>query len=172
MNPQLNNNDELIDIVDEHDAVIATMWRSEATENNIQYSRIVLGFIVNQEGKICILRRSANKNRSPLHLALVGGAVQSGETYDDAFKRELQEEANLDADYYDFKWLGHIKPNEGQMGHFAMVYEVKVDHDQIAYNPDDFCEYHWMTPQEFFAHAASGDKIVTGLPFLIERFYA
>lgn len=171
MNPQELNNDELIDIVDEHDTVIATMWRSEATENNVQYSRIVLGFIVNQEGKICILRRSAHKKKAPLHLALIAGAVQSGESYEDAFKRELQEEANLDADYYNVKCLGYFKPH-GEMDYFAMVYEIKVDHNEIAYNPDDFCEYQWMTPKEFFAHAASGDKVVAGIAYLIERFYA
>ncbi len=64
--------DELVDIVNEHDQVIGVINRSEILEKHI-YTRIVLAFIVNHEGKHAILRRTADKYYSPLHLCTGGG---------------------------------------------------------------------------------------------------
>ncbi len=167
----LDNKDELIDIVDQHDNIVSTMWRSEASAQKIQYRRIVLAFLVDPEGNFCLLRRSAYKTY-PLHLALVGGGVKSGESYEQAFKREVKEEANLDVNKYSYKELGYVKPVEGE-DHlfFQKIYEIKVSDQKIGYNPEDFCEYRWITAQEFHKNIIHNDKIASDLPYLINRFY-
>ena len=79
--------DELIDIVNENDNVIGVINRLEFIEKKLKYSRVVLAFIINNENKLAILRRTADKSYSPLHLAIVGGGVQAGETYEQAIKK-------------------------------------------------------------------------------------
>lgn len=102
--------DELIDLVNENDQVIGIINRLEFIEKKLKYTRVVLAFIINQEGKLAILRRTADKSCSPLHLSIVGGGVQSGETYERAAKREIAEEAGIIVDDHSFKHLGYHGP--------------------------------------------------------------
>lgn len=165
--------DELVDIVNEHDQVIGVINRSELLGKSV-YTRIVLTFIVNHEGKHAVLRRTADKLYSPLHLALVGGVVQSGETYEQAAKREIAEEVNINIDQHEFRFLGHHAPHEGwetqHGGIFKSIYEVKINANILDYNREDFCELQWLSPEEIVQKKES-DKLATGLVWLFERYY-
>lgn len=165
--------DELLDIVDEHDQIIGTIYRSQLPEKCVNV-RIVLTFIVNHEGKLAILRRTADKAISPLHLALVGGCVASGETYEQAFKRETAEEANINVENHEYRLLGIHKPHEGWQatygGLFKAIYEIKVNDHPIDFNREDFCELLWLSPQEIFDRKES-DKLAHGLIWLVEQHY-
>ena len=165
--------DELVDIVNEHDQVIGVINRSEMLEKHI-YTRIVLAFIVNHEGKHAILRRTADKYYSPLHLALVGGGVQSGETYEQAIKREIAEEVNLDVSDHELRYLGIHKPHEGWQtnygGIFKAIYEVQVNENELNYNREDFCELYWLLPHEILAKKDT-DKLAKGLIWLLKKYY-
>jgi isopentenyldiphosphate isomerase len=82
--------DELLDIVDQNDKVIGRKLRSEIYENKMSNFRVVNAFLINDNGQLWIPRRSANKRIFPSCLdTSMGGHVSSGETYEDAFKREL-----------------------------------------------------------------------------------
>ena len=165
--------DELVDIVNEHDQVTGVINRSQLFDQPI-YTRVILAFIINHEGKHAILRRTADKLYSPLHLSIVGGGVQSGETYEQAAKREIAEEANIDVDVHQFKFLGIHKPHEGwQTNHggiFKAIYEVKIQGNELNYSREDFCELHWLTPQEIIEKNKS-DTVASGLIWLLEKYY-
>ena len=165
--------DELLDIVDEHDQIIGTIYRSELPTLFVN-TRIVLTFIVNHEGKLAVLRRTPGKVVSPLHLALVGGCVASGETYEQAFKRETAEEANIIVEHHEYRLLGIHKPHEGWQatygGLFKAIYEIKMHGHTIEFNREDFCELLWLTPQEILDRKET-DKVATGLIWLIEHYY-
>lgn len=168
--------DELIDIVNEQDQVIGVIKRAEPEFMATRYTRIVLAFVVNKEGKLGMFRRTATKAVSPLHLALVGGCVQSGEDYETAAKREISEEINLNIDEHGFHLLGYHTPHEGWVndkgiGYHKKIYQItlKTD-DAINLNPDDFCELLWMTPQEIVQNAKS-DKVAHGHEWLVKQYY-
>lgn len=166
--------EELVDIVDEKDRVIGVMQRSEFVHNIVGHSRIVLAFIKNKEGRLAILRRTADKYYSPLHLAIPGGGVQSGESYEQAIIREIAEEINLCIETSQLRHLGYLSPHEGWCApgnaqFFKKVYEVEVD-CQIDYNPQDFCELLWLFPHEIVARAES-DKVATGVLWLVKQYY-
>lgn len=163
--------DELVDIVDEHDRVLHTAWRSEASLRNLQYRRIVLAFILNKHGKIAILRRTADKDIAPSALALVGGGVQSGEDYDQACKREVAEEVGIDIDQHSVRLLDYRRPHDDNMGYFKKIYEIKIMQETITYNPQDFCELYWMTAPEFFERIKAGDTQATDLDLLVRLYY-
>lgn len=91
--------DEYLDLVDENDIVIGRKKRSEIYAENLSNYRIINAFVINSKGEIWIPRRSSNKKLFPSCLDMsVGGHVESGETYEDALKREAQEELNINVD--------------------------------------------------------------------------
>ncbi|MDA2935925.1 NUDIX domain-containing protein [Patescibacteria group bacterium AH-259-L05] len=84
--------DEYIDLVDEHDNVIGKKKRSEIYAKNLSNFRVVDAFIINSKKEIWIPRRTVNKRIFPLCLdTSMGGHVETGETYEHAFKREMRE---------------------------------------------------------------------------------
>lgn len=163
--------DEYLDLVNEQDEVIGRKLRSEVYAENLSNFRVVNAFVVNGEGKIWIPRRAADKRIFPLCLDMsMGGHVESGETYDEAFKRELSEELNIDADENGYRVMGSMNPHQNGTSAFMQVYEVKVS-ETPKYNPDDFVESFWLTPQEVLDRLSAGDKGKEDLPRLITHFY-
>lgn len=167
INTALTDEDEWLDIVDGSDAVVGTILRSQS--KTIQaYYRCVLAFIVDQHGRLCFLRRSPTKSY-PRAWAVVGGCVQSGESYDAAFAREVLEEANIDVAQQQVRHLGVVTPHEFASTYFKSVYEIRVNSEHIAYAPDVFCEYQWLYPHQVSAETM--DLYMTDIFYLTNRFY-
>jgi isopentenyldiphosphate isomerase len=171
-NNQVQNSiEEILDLVDENDRVIGSKSRSEIYTEGLNNFRVVNAFVVNVEGKIWIPRRAASKRLFPLGLDMsMGGHVESGESYEEAFKRELEEELNLNAVTKPYSLMGHVSPNEDGVSAFMNVYEIKSD---VApdYNKKDFIEYYWLTPHEVLDRLQHGDISKDDLPRLIKKFY-
>ncbi len=161
---------ELIDLVNEQDQVIKTSMRSLFSDNPDLFMRIVICFIVNDDGKMCIMRRSSDKAHWANCWAIPGGAVQSGETYDQAMGRELEEEVNLNIESFENRCLGYVEPIKEHGPYHKKVYEVKVNSPIILLNVDDFSEYQWLTPQEIVA-LKDKESMCPDLVYLIKKFY-
>ncbi len=167
----MNPTEDMLDLVNEQDEVIGTMHRNEVYEKGLRNFRVVNCFIVNSEGKLWIPRRGPHKRIFPNGLDMsMGGHVDSGETYDIAFKRELQEELNLDADILGYEYLGKLTPAEHDVSAFMQAYKIHLD-TEPAYNPDDFTEGLWLTPQELMDRLANGDTSKEDLPKLVKHFF-
>lgn len=163
--------DESLDLVDTNDKVIGKMSRSEVYDKGLSNFRTINVFLVNSKGQIWIPRRSANKKTFPLCLDMsVGGHVESGESYSKAFKRELNEELNIDSDRVKYRVLGKVTPIENGVSCFSTIYEIKSD-STPDYNKGDFIEYFWLTPKEILEKINVGDKTKSDLPKLIKTFY-
>lgn len=163
--------DEYLDLVDEDDKVIGRKKRSEIYAENLTNFRVVNVFVVSSKGEIWIPRRAPNKRIFPLCLDMsVGGHVESGETYEDALRRELKEELDLDIDKASYRFLGHLTPQEHGVSAFMRVYEIKMD-ETPNYNKGDFIKYFWLTPKALFERLAKGDKAKDDLPKLVRIFY-
>lgn len=169
-------NDELLDYVDERDQVIGQIWRSEFNDNfdtkqGKYVVRAVNAFIQNDKGQLWIPRRAATKKRLPLVLDMsISGCVASGEDYDTAFAREAQEEVNLDISQVSYELMGYLNPHKDPVKYFMKVYRI-YQNETPNYNPDDFCEYYWLTPQEIIDRLKAGDTSKPGLPVLLNIFY-
>ena len=163
--------DEFLDLVDERDNVIGKKRRSEVQAEHLSNFRVVNAFVVNSKRELWIPRRSAHKRIFSSCLdASVGGHVESGESYEEALKRETKEELNIDVDHARVRCLGHLTPQKDGVSAHMNVYEMYMD-KAPDYNKDDFVEYFWLTPKAFFERIAGGDTAKGDLSKLITTFY-
>lgn len=73
-----------------------TMQRNDWHMAPGDYHISVLGIVTNDEGKFLITKRAMDKEWAPGALEVSGGAVISGETSEEAIRREVSEETGLD----------------------------------------------------------------------------
>ncbi len=162
---------EYLDLVDENDNVIDRKPRPEVENEGLNNFRVINAFLINSEKQLWIPRRTAHKKLFPLCLDMsVGGHVESGETYEQAFRRETQEEININIDDYPVKLLAHLKPHTHNLSAFMKVYEIECNQTP-DYNKQDFTEAFWLTPQELRNRIEQGEKTKGDLPELLAMFY-
>lgn len=99
----------------------------------------------------------------------VSGHVASGETYDEAFARELYEEVRLNIREISYKKLGALNPHMHGVAAFMHVYHVLFD-ETPPFNQNDFIEYYWLYPHEIMKRI-SVDKAKSDLPLLLQHFF-
>lgn len=118
---------ELIDIADENDHVIATMSRSEAHKQAGSYIRIVAAFVFNDKGEILMCRTAESKKVNALKWSYsAAGHVSSGESYDNAMKRELEEELGISSETIEYVGVikrQHAKDSE-RSNSFHRIYKI------------------------------------------------
>lgn len=161
-----------MDIVNQKDEVIGKKLRSEIYAEKSSRFRVVNAFLKNSEGRLWIPRRTATKSIFPLCLDFsMGGHVESGETYEKTFKRELLEELNIDADKVEWKLLGKLIPDEDKVAAFMNIYEIKSD-TSPQFNSDDFIEASWIFPEDLIKKIEEGEKAKTDLRKVLNKFYS
>ena len=163
--------DEYLDLVDEKDMVIGKKLRSEVYAEKLSNFRVVNAFLVNSEGKLWIPRRGPHKKIFPLCLDMsMGGHVESGESYEISFQRELMEELGVDSENAPWKLIGHLTPKEDGVSAFMNVYEIQTS-TVPKFNTDEFIEFYWLSPDELLKKIDDGEKTKGDLPKLVNKFY-
>jgi len=90
--------DYYLDIVDENDSVIGKELKSKKRELGF-ISRVAAVYLVDSSGKFLMCRRADHKDDAAgLWDLAVCGNVESGETYEEAAKREMKEELDIECD--------------------------------------------------------------------------
>lgn len=164
-------NDEYLDLVNDNDEVIGKKLRSEIYEEHLSNFRTISVFLKNSEGKLWIPRRVAGKKIFPLCLDMsAAGHVESGETYEQSFKRELLEELNIDSEKISWKLLGRLTPKLNNTSCFISTYEIETDIPP-TFNTDDYSEYYWLTPLELLQRIEKGENAKSDLSILVKHFY-
>ena len=149
--------DEHLDLVNENDSIIGIKKRSEIYAEKLANYRVVNAFVVNSKGEIWIPRRTANKKLYPLSLDVsIGGHVDSGESYEDALRREAYEELNINVDDFPKRFLGHLSPKD-DVSSFMKVYELQMDITP-QYNKNDFVASFYMSPKELHQRLCQGES--------------
>ena len=167
----MSRKDEYLDLVDENDNVIGKKKRLEIYAQGLSNFRVVNVFVINSKGAIWVPRRASDKRIFPSCLDVsMGGHVESGETYEDALKRETREELNIDTDKIQVHLLGHLSPQRDGVSANMNVYEIRMD-EAPKYNENDFTEYFWLTPEALFDRITTGEKTKDDLPKLVKIFY-
>lgn len=88
----------LVDVVNIKDEVIGVRNKHEKEDADF-ISRVIAVFLFDNEKRLLLCKRAPNKKYSPnLYDCSAVGAVISNETYEDAAKRELKEELDIECD--------------------------------------------------------------------------
>ncbi len=164
--------DEYLDLVNEHDEVIGRKLRSQIYEEKLSNFRVVNAFIKNSEGLLWIPQRSSTKKIFPGALDFsMGGHVKSGESYDDAFIREMDEELGFHPEKDRYRLLEKLLPGENGVAAFMHVYEIDAD---VAppYNPEEIQSGRWLSPRELLEIISRGMPTKEpDLRIAVEMFY-
>ncbi|UCD21231.1 MAG: NUDIX domain-containing protein [archaeon] len=119
--------DEYLDVVDEKDQVIGKELRSTLVASGKGNYRVVNIFILNSNGKVLLPKRDSTKSAFPnCYDFSCGEHVQVGESYEDAAKRGLKEELNLEG--IEIKEIGYFNPKDG-VSSFMKVFRVVYDQE-------------------------------------------
>lgn len=171
----MKDDDEILDLVDENDKVIGTIERSKTAGNKHKgYLRAAELLIVNDKGQLWIPRRTMNKRIAPGGLDFsAAGHVASGDNYKETLEKEVYEEINLKLDKSKLVFLKKFHPRSDLPPYFRAVY-LYHSNEVPKYNPEDFTEYFWLTPQELLGKIKAGEPAKQSLAetaeYLLNRF--
>lgn len=151
------DSDELLDLLSDTGEVVGVLWRSAS--EGVRHKRGVTAFLRNSRGEVFFPRRAVHKTRWPGALDFsVGGLVLAGETFEEGFRRETQEELNLDLQAHPWRLLGEFSPWRTGLRCFTRVYEIQSDATP-AFNPQDFSEGVWLASRQVYALANAGEAV-------------
>lgn len=166
----VQSTEEMLDFVDENDAVIGQVSRTEAWQRGLPI-RVVNAFLVNAAGLLWIPRRTQHKTMFPGCLDVsVGGHVAAGETYAAALARETREEINLDIALSEWREAAYFSPFQTTLSAFMRVYIISAEHTP-SYNTDDFSESDWLEPAQLARRIRAGEPAKGDLLELIQRIF-
>ncbi|MGZ6987276.1 MAG: NUDIX hydrolase [Ilumatobacteraceae bacterium] len=159
--------DELVDIIDDNDMVIATVTRAEMRAKRLQHRSVGI-VVLSSDGRLLIHRRSLDKDIWPGWWDIAaGGVVTAGETYEDAAKRELAEELGV-ADV-DLHYVGQSHYVDDDLAALCRGYRVVHD-GPFTFDDGEIVEARWVTLAELQAmratHRFLPDSLALFLPLL------
>lgn len=135
---------ELVDRVDERDAVVGVVERSEAVRCRWLH-RVATIVCRDASGRFLVHRRPEDVSRFPGRVNwLLGGAVEAGESYGNAAARELREELGVQDEprpLFRFLCVGEI------CSYWLAVHEVTVA-GPVRPDPAEIASYSWLTEDE------------------------
>ena len=137
---------EALNIVDSNDQVIGENTRDEIHRLG-QRHRSVHIFVFNSHGEIFLQKRSMQKDNDPgLWDTSVAGHVDSGEDYDQAALREVQEELGTSPQEPLQRLIKYpATPETGN--EFCWIYHCEMN-GPFQLDPDEIDEGRWLTITE------------------------
>ena len=135
--------DELVDVVDERDVVVAVATRREMRAGHLRH-RSVFVLVRNSAGDVLVHRRSEDKDVWPGRWDLAaGGVLASGESYADGAVRELAEELGITG--VAFERLGAGRYEDDQVSEVSEVFGVTWD-GPVRFADGEVVEARWVSP--------------------------
>ncbi len=173
---------ETLDLVDEDDNIIGKIERSDCLKQAAIH-RSVMIIVTNPKGEYLIQKRSGKKQLYPgMYEIGIGETLKSGETYEEASKRGLQEEAgikgtpsflfktkfrsknyNSNEQVYEFSFDGETKLDAEETEHAEFASMEKVSELLEKITPDSFAAFaKYLKPHEDQLDVVDEDDRVIG----------
>jgi isopentenyldiphosphate isomerase len=150
---------ELLDVVDENDLVVAVKTRGEIHAKGLMH-RAVHILVFNQQGDLFIQKRSMSKDECPgLWDTSAAGHVDSGEDYVSCAIRELSEELGIMVES-PLEFLFKLEPEISSGMEHSVVYSY-VDDGPFQLQEEEIDEGGWITKIEMDQRVESADPSLT-----------
>lgn len=141
------DNIEFFDVVNEKDEVIGRI--TENNQNTVKPSqlRFINIIIINEDNKIIVPKRSSNRKIFPnCYDFSVGGHVNSGENYDEAAYRELEEELGIKN--VKLQEVAYFSPYTSDSNTFQKVYILKYNKEISNYDTDGIQKIYYLSSKK------------------------
>lgn len=160
---------ELLDVVDVDDNVIAVETRGEIHAQGLMH-RAVHILVFNGSGQLFLQKRSLSKDEQPGKWdSSAAGHVDSGETYLDCARREIGEELGIDADR-PLQVLFKLPASILTGNEHCMVYRYDFD-GPLTLHPEEIDDGQWVEPATLDQRIAQQDSSLTEAVSLIWQRY-
>ncbi len=150
--------EEIFDVVDAEDQIIGTATRAEVHATKLVH-RAVHVFVFNKRGDLLLQKRSALKDLCPgVWDSSVSGHLDSGEDYDHAAIRELNEEMGIVVEGTPEE-IARISPREETGWEHVRLYRVSHDGGPLRYPSAEVETAQWFPLPEIrqWVTASPGD---------------
>ena len=140
---------ELIDVYDENNNYSGySVSRKEIHENNL-WHRHVSCWIMNEKGEILMQQRAFSKFKNPGKWAKTGGHVDSGETPDQAIKREVFEEIGLIIDDKNINNIETFKSKTKENYYsYGYIFMTNLKEDEFVLQEDEVAAVKYFTIEQ------------------------
>lgn len=134
---------------------------------NDTYHVVVSVWTVNQDNKLLVTLRSAEKELYPNLWENTSGSVVSGESSRDAARRELKEETGIEASEEELQFLGTAR----KAASFVDIYLVKkhLDTEAITLQEGETTAYRWVSLEQLEKLNQEG-RLAFPVAFRFEQF--
>ena len=132
--------EEIVDILNDEFKIIGQIEKRTAHQHGNLHACVVAEYI-DSDGNWTLVKQADDRQDSGQFVSPVGGHVQSGEEYEDALRREAEEE--IGAVDFKFKHIGQTVFNREIIGrkenHLFVVYEIysdktpKLNHESVSF---------------------------------------
>lgn len=137
---------EYLDLVDENDNIIGKEDRNIIYKNKWRNFRVINIMIFTSDNKIIVPKRSGNRKIFPnCYDCSVGGHVSSGETYEQAAYRELEEELGITD--VKLEEIGYFKPDDLGTSSFSKMYKLVYD-EELNYDKEGIQQIYYMKKEK------------------------
>ncbi|MEN9327733.1 MAG: hypothetical protein RI947_541 [Candidatus Parcubacteria bacterium] len=162
---------EKIDILDENMNVLYACDKSEAHEKGLLHATVIAE-VHTSKGEWMLVKQADNKQDPGQYVSPVGGHVGSGESIEDALRRETEEEIGLKN--FTYKQVGKAIFNRQvrnhQEHHYFVVYELYTDEKPVL--NDESVAYEYFSTEELKKqYKESPKKFGDAFHFVVETFY-
>ena len=164
--------DELLDIIDEHDNKIKTITKRDAHKDGLLHKTII-SEVIDSKGRWLMVRQSKDRQDAGQYVSPVGGHVAAGETEVEALKRETNEEVGLVGDFK-YKYVGRAVFNreviERKENHLFIVYKIYSDAQPILNDESESCKY--FTEEELSSDLKERPELFgDAFHFVVKQFF-
>lgn len=129
-------------------------------------------FVENSQGEILLLRKSTEyeQGANAGKWDVAGGRIEKGQSFEESLKREILEEADLDAEirepFYADEWRPEVGKEQWQIHGTYFTAETNSSDVELSEDHDD---YAWIKPEEFSDFKLIGGLVEAFKKFLEER---
>lgn len=119
---------EFVDVVDENGSIISSVSKDEAHKKGLLHMTVI-SEVINSKGEWLLVKQASDRQDAGQYVSPIGGHVKSGESLEDALRREALEEVELTN--FKFELVGKGIFNRKVLGrkenHYFIMYKIFSD---------------------------------------------